>query len=269
MNDDTANFTDSELEQSLIDLGRHFSYPPTPDVARTVESRLQMETRSPLLPPQRFASLRKRGLGVLAMFLVAGIVLSASPMARAAIAEWLGIPGTRIIIGRTALPPVYLRGNVPLGRRVTLDVARTTVSFHIFLPTVSGFSQPDEAFLDTFPPGGRLSLVYKARPGLPQTWESGVGVLLTEFPATAGEVFMGKSVGWRSIPKGIRVGVNRGYWIKGDHLTFIYRTIGDRKVWSSSRPAGNTLLWERAGLILRLESALPERAALRIATSMR
>jgi hypothetical protein len=92
-------------------------------------------------------------------------------------------------------------------------------------------------------------------------------LLLTEFGATGGQVYFGKVVGWRSIPEGIQIGSGHGYWIKGTHLTYVYRSIAGRRVWSSVRLAGPTLLWERDGLIFRLESALSEPEALRLADS--
>jgi hypothetical protein len=209
-------------------------------------------------------------LGTLAMaLLVVGGTIAVSPAARAAVAQWLGIPGVRITTGMTTLPPGRLGRALQLGRRVTLAGARTQVVFHVLLPTLAGLGQPDEVYLDSARPGGSLSLVYRARTGLPATRDTDVGLLLTEFQATEGQVFFGKTVGWRSIPEGIQLGTGRGYWIKGDHLISVYRTIDGRQVWSNVRLAGDTLLWERGGLTLRLESALSERAVLRIATSMR
>lgn len=272
MSEDRMSLNDAELDRTLLDLGRHFPYPPTPSVARVVESRLEGAARPSRSPRLRLPRLRSLGLGALAVLLLAGTVLAASPSARAAVSEWLGIPGVRVMTGGESPPSVHPGGRWDLGRRVTLGGAQARVSFHILLPDLSGFSRPDEVYLDTFPPGGRVSLIYRARSGLPQTHEAGVGLLLTEFQATAGQVFFGKTgtiVGWRSIPQGIRVGAGRGYWIKGDHLTFIYRTVNGRQVWSRVRLAGNTLLWEHDGLTLRLESALPEPAALHLAASMR
>jgi hypothetical protein len=156
-----------------------------------------------------------------------------------------------------------------LGQRVTLATAEHRVSFHLFLPTLPGLGRPDEVYLDTSPPGGRISLLYRSRPSLPPTRETGVGLLLTEFRATDDQVWLGKNVGWRSLPEGIAVGADHGYWIKGAHLIYTYRTDEGRVVWNNVRLAGSTLLWNHAGLTLRLESALSERAAIRIAMSMR
>jgi hypothetical protein len=269
VSDSRARFLDAELERALVELGRHFPFPPTPDVAHALESRLESSVRPSSLPIHRLPRLRNVVLGALTiLLLVAGTTLAASPAARAAVAEWFGIPGIRITTGGAVLPPGSMGRKLELGRRVTLADAQALVTFHVLLPALPGLGHPDEVYLDTFPPGGRVSLLYRARPGRPQTQQTKVGVLLTEFQATADQVFFGKTTGWRSMPQGIRVGADRGYWIKADHLIFIYRTLKGRQVWSNVRLAGKTLLWEHGEITLRLESAVSERVALRIATSM-
>jgi hypothetical protein len=150
---------------------------------------------------------------------------------------------------------------------VSLAIAQQRVSFHVVLPARPPFHHPDGVYLDTSLLDGRVSLLYRAHAGLPPTRSTGVGLLLTEFRDTDGRLVLGKMVGWKSAPQRIMVGGDHGYWIKGAHLTY---TSGPQPlVWTTVRLAGNTLLWDHDGLTLRLESALSEREALRLARSLR
>jgi hypothetical protein len=94
-----------------------------------------------------------------------------------------------------------------------------------------------------------------------------VGLLLTEFPGSS-------PVADKFVEPGTRVDVvtvngMQGYWITGKPHLFGY--VDDKGVsrMETVRLAGNVLLWERDGLVLRLELALPEAATLRIAASVR
>lgn len=269
MSERRVTVDDAELERSLVGLGRNLQYPPTPPIAVMVRSHLETETRPFRIAFPRLLRTRAFGLGALAVVLFAATVLAASPAARAAVSEWLGIPGVRIMVGGTEPRRGQESRDVGLGQLVTLADARSRVSFHILIPTIPGLRRPNKMYLATYPPGGRVSLVYKVGPGLPPTRRADVGLLLTEFRARDDQVFFGKMVGWKALPQGMRVAADHGYWIAGDHLTFMYRTVTGHQVVTNVRPAGSTLLWQHDGLTLRLESALPKRAAMRIATSMR
>jgi len=59
-----------------------------------------------------------------------------------------------------------------------------------------------------------------------------------------------------------------GFWLDGAPHRFQYVGPDGGGLHGEARLAANVLLWEQGGLILRLESALPLDAALRIASSM-
>jgi hypothetical protein len=259
-----------ELEPVLADLARHLIYPPTPDVSLSIRSRLA-GARHPQHRPAVRLSWHGLGVSALAAILLAAAVLSASPHARAAVGQWLGLPGVRITLGVPILHPGRLGGDLELGRRTNLAGARKFAAFHVLVPSLPTIRRPDEIYVNRSPPGGSVSLVYRARPGLPETRQTGVGLLVTEFRSTHGQVWLGKELGWRSMPHDVVIGSDSGYWIKGGHLAFrYYRRSGiEEPVWNTARQAGNTLLWEHGGLTLRLESALSQSAAIRVATSLR
>lgn len=265
MTDGSRQSGGAELEQALTDLGRHLAYPPTPDVLPAIRSRLRRGEASSLR-----SSLRLRLMAVAVVAILAGsLTFTALPAARAAIGEWLGLPGVRIATGIAILPSGRLGGSLDLGRRVPLAAARERLAYHLLAPSLPGLGRPDEVYLAGSLPDARVSLLYHARPGLPRAAATGAGLLLTEFQGTVRQVWLGKTVGWRTIPLRLSVGGYPGYWIRGTHVVFWYRTVAGRQFVDPPHLAGNTLLWERGGLILRLESALPRHAALRIAASLR
>jgi hypothetical protein len=60
-----------------------------------------------------------------------------------------------------------------------------------------------------------------------------------------------------------------GLWIEGPRHEFLYRTRELDAARDTQRLAGNTLLWKRGPLTLRIEGDLSRSEALRIAESMR
>jgi hypothetical protein len=252
------------LERALVDLGRHIAYPPVPDLAPSVAERL--ESVRPLAPP-RPASPRARRIAVLAAAIVSVLVggaLVASPALRAAIIRLFTLPGVRIEIQES--PPAVGRG-LDLGERVSLDEARGEAGFPISVPAALG--DPDEVYLDTPPADGLVSLVWRARPGLPEASESGAGAVLTQFRAQPDEEFIVKKLATSGV-RVVEVSVDgaTGYWIEGPHTVFVVSE-GGSFIEDRARTAGNTLLWSRDGVTLRLETALGMERALTIAESAR
>jgi hypothetical protein len=255
--------SEEELERALAELGAQLAYPPTPDLTGAVRQRLLApDARRQEFRARRASSLgrgRRVGLAVAALLLFGSGVLAGSLGAGTAVARWLGLPGVRIsyLSGPpTPLPP-SVGGHLQLGQRV-------------LLPRLPELGTPEELYLGGPPPGGQLALVYRARPGLPAAGETGVGLLLTEFPGALREAYVQKGLGADARLEMVLVDGNPGYWISG-HLHFFWYTnpATGQATQESLRLAGNTLLWEQDGLTLRLESALSMRDALRVAASVR
>jgi hypothetical protein len=231
------------LELALVDLGRHLAYPEAADLRPAVAERIRGVR--PLAPP------RLRRVAVLAaavLTLVVGGALVASPALRAAILRLFTLPGVQIEFLES--PPPAGRG-LDLGDRVSLGRAREAAGFPVAVPEALG--RPDEAYVDA---DRLVSLVWRARPGLPEASESGAGAVLTQFRARPDEEFIVKKLG----AEGVRVvplvveGAE-GFWVEGPHAVFVVTEDGGF-VEDRARTAGNTLLWSRGGITFRLETAL-------------
>ena len=113
-------------------------------------------------------------------------------------------------------------------------------------------------YVDSAPPGGRLTLSY--RRGL---------LILTEFEGRLERPFLQKML---APGTGIeRVGVNgeRGLWISGRLHGVVFLDARGAIDEDQVHLAGNTLLWRRCRLLLRLEGARSKSEALRTARSVR
>jgi hypothetical protein len=67
----------------------------------------------------------------------------------------------------------------------------------------------------------------------------------------------------------VTVGGEPGYWFSGEPHFFTYIDADGQFREERTRLAGNTLIWQRGDLTLRLEGQLPKEEAVRIAESMR
>jgi hypothetical protein len=266
--DRVAGLSDRDLGAALVTVGRNLAFPEVPDLARAVVRRLEEPDHAPerrliALPGLFRRPGRRVALALAAVLLLAG----------GAVAGGLLVRGVRILIApETTTPPPSPTLSGPLGRTlflgegVTLAQARQEVDFEVLVPTGVGLPEP-VAYVDDDPPGGRVSLVYPAGPGLPETEETGVGMLLMQFRGRLELPFLEKLVRADQIRE-VEVGETRGYWIEGEHV-LVYLDERGRSFDERSRVAGNTLLWQRGEVTFRLESALSMEEAIRIAESMR
>lgn len=262
---------DPELEARLRHLGRRLSYPPAPDVHDEVLERIQ--GRAPL-SRRRWRGLlssprQKVAAVVLALLFAVVSALGISPGVRDAAAEWLGLKGIRITFLPSILEPEPAGANLKLGEELSLEEARERVSYRVLVPTLPELGEPDEVYVRTYPPGGQVSLVYRARPGLTRASETGVGLLLSEFRGQTGEVYFEKLLGPGARVETVTVDGSRGFWLEGELHAFLYRDERGSVRKEELRLAASTLIWERGELTLRLEGKLSKREALRIAESVR
>jgi hypothetical protein len=121
---------------------------------------------------------------------------------------------------------------------------------------------------EAVPSGGRVDLVYRARPGLPPSPFTDVGLLITEFQGQPTPEFL-KKVTAMGVVEQVTVGGEPGYWFSGEPHFFTYQDAAGTLREEQTRLAGNTLIWQRGDLTLRLEGELPKEEAIRIAESMR
>jgi hypothetical protein len=262
-----------ELERALTDLGGHLDFPATPDLAPAVAGRLREAPAAPARGP-RVRGWRRLAVAALAAAVLAAAVLVVSPGTREAVARRLGLRGVDIRLGGGRPTPTVTtrageRLELGLGGRVTLEQARRRVAFPVLVPTVPGFQRPDAVYVNRGQPlGGRVDLVFRARPGLPASPYTDVGLLVTQFQGTLTADFIKKVVAGGLVEE-VRVAGQPGYWFSGEPHFFTFRDRAGEINDESTRLAGNTLVWQAGARTLRLEGQLSRQKALRIAESMR
>jgi hypothetical protein len=239
----------TELELALRRLGDELDWPETPDLTSAVRTRIE-GAREPWFRPRTLAI-------ALAVLAVAVGAVMAVPPARTAILDWLGFGGVEI--RRVAeLPQVPSEGRLVLGERVTLKRARALAEHPVLVPHQEGFEEPDAVYADPFSPGRPVALVYGSL-GRPR-------LLVLQFRAAP---LIEKALLGETRVEQVTVGGARGLWIEGPRHEFFYRTLEQEAMRDTQRLAGNTLLWTRGPLTLRIEGDLSKSEAIRIAESMR
>jgi hypothetical protein len=248
----------SELELELREL--RVEWPATPDVAGAVQERLAAPA-----PARRWRLERPAWqLAVAATALVIAVVM-AIPPARAAVLDLLGFSSVRIT--REEPRPSTFGQALVLGEPVTLEQARR--AFPVLVPEELG--EPDAVYLEQHPlVGPRVDLVYRPRPGLPASGNTGAGLLVTEFRAVT-EPLIEKAAGTGATVERLRVGGDPAFFISGAPHGFAYLNPDTGEAnFEEQRMAGNTLLVERSdGTLLRLEADVSRERAVEIAESMR
>jgi hypothetical protein len=207
---------------------------------------------------------------------VAVVILLA--LAALAGAAGLGLPGLRLIFGPAPVsPPPSLEpsrspaGGAPgasmgLGTRVELVDLDARAGFPVSLPTDPALGSPDAAYVDPTR-GGQVALVWAAGPGLPDTIEPGVGLVLTAFRGAVGDGFFTKVINLDTTVRPVRVDGRRAYWLSGDPH-FLFYDGPDGFVSDSRRWVGDALIWADGPITYRLETSLGADRAVGIATSM-
>ena len=246
----------SELELELREL--RVEWPETPDLAGAVQGRLAA-------PPRRRSWLARPAwqLAVACVALLIAVVM-AIPPARAAVLDLLGFSSVRIT--REEPRPSRFAQALAVGDPVTLERARE--AFPLLVPEAVG--RPDAVYLYEHPMmGPRVDMVYRARPGLPASSNTGAGMLITEFQARA-EPFIEKSVGTGATVERLTVDGDPAFFLSGAPHGFAYTVPGtDNTDFEEQRLAGNTLLVDRSdGVLLRIEADISRDRAVEIAESM-
>jgi hypothetical protein len=225
-----------ELEPELRALAAELEWPPTPDLATAVRSRLERRRRLPWRP----------GAIAVAVLVLALAAALAVPGARSAILRFLGIEGVTVVRVEK-LPQAAPLGS--LGDRTTMAAVRRRIHFAPLLPRGE---QPDAVYLDSAIPGGAVVLRYgpERRPRL----------VVTEYRTGNFDVvkkYAGSSTGVRTVT----VAGEPGIWIGGVHVVELGPT--------PPHLSAPSLIWLHRGLTLRLEARVKLDRALELARSLR
>jgi hypothetical protein len=245
----------AELSSLTVD------WPETPELADAVLARVKSAPPRPRRRPAWRPALAYAVAVLLAGF---AITMAASPDARSAVLEWLGLKSVEVERREPTAPPPApgtLGSGLGLGTPVSLAEARERSPF-LRVPTAAGLGQPDAVYLG----GDSVSLVYGSRRGYVRANATGAALLVQEFPARVSP-FIQKTVGEGARLSRLRVDGAPAYFIEGAH-GFAYEARGAVD-FEDQRLAGNTLLVERAdGLLLRVEGSLSRDRAVAIARSV-
>jgi len=242
------------LEARLADLASAIEWPPTPDLRPAVRSGIVLSRRR-----------RRRQLRLLVIAAVLALVL----IGGAAAAAYIELRGATIQTVPT-LPSPAPTVSGPIGTRLDLGARYTSVSaaeraagFRALVPASLG--QPDEVYVRTSP--DVLTLVYHPRADLPATSDPEVGALVMVARASVDRSSFGKLIAPGARLQPVTVNGGSGFWISGAPHGFFFYTSGGEG--DRFRLAGDVLIWNQAGLVVRLESALDEPRALAVAGTMR
>ena len=240
----------SELERSLVALGRDLDVPDTPDLVPAVLARIGRR-RVPALTRRRLVL----ALAVLALALLGATL--AIPEARSAFLRIFEIGGERIeIVDELPEIPVVHELERTLGERVTLEEAKRRSDFEL-----RGLEQaPDRVYLG---PRGTVWFLY-GTPERPRLLVAQTPLHDVDAPALKKKL----------VDAGTRVelvdvdGARGAFLSGGPHFLFLIDEFGNTTE-DSARLAEDVLLWDEGGVAYRLEGSFNREEARRLARALR
>jgi hypothetical protein len=147
----------------------------------------------------------------------------------------------------------------------SIEGAAKAAGFTPLVPAALG--RPDQVFYRR--DAGVVTLVYGPRTGLPASVDPQVGALVMEARGQVSRPSFGKLVQPGVTLQDVTVGGDPGYWISGaPHGFFFYPTGSGGTSIDTLRLSGEALIWNRGGLVLRLESGLGKEQSIALAQSL-
>jgi hypothetical protein len=249
----------SELERSLRLLGDAVAFPEAPDVSEAVQRRL-----GGLRPERRRPRRRTLVLAFAVVALAIGAAMAVPP-ARTAILEFFGLRGATVQ-RVDSLPTVTQPDSPDPGSQLLLGEPLPVEDERLLVPAALG--RPDAAYAAEEDYGLRLTLVYGPGDGVPRSQYTGVGILVTEFDGAIDTRYLDKMVDADTSVEQLTVGGNRALWLEGGPHFVVFRTESGEIGEDVGRLAGNTLLIEHEGMLVRIEGQIDRAQAIEIAESL-
>jgi hypothetical protein len=282
-----AEPTDAVLVAELREIGRQLDLPAPPDLRAAVRARLT-EPGAPAaagsrlrpavaVPARRWVEASwpaRMAAALVALAVLAGGVLAASPRARAAVADFFRIGPVRVHSGPAPVPPASpvqpsprFGAPPPDTRTSTLAQARALAAFPVQVPAALGV--PDEVLVGRGERAGLVALRYGPGPGRPPPSQSvgppGLAVELDEVAGTVTEYAEKYLLGDTRVER-VDLG-DGGWWISAPH-ELIYLDASGQSQYESARLAERTLIWQRGSVTYRLEGGFSKEQALAVARSL-
>ena len=263
--------SEHDLDQLLRALQPLVRFPPTPDLASSVKTRIaaQVMRSTPVRSERVWLRPRRLAVAAVMVLLLAVGALIAFPHTRSSLAKRFGVDGIEIIfVDKTPTPAASPIGiSLVLGDEMTLDEAQTRVDFPVQVPAVYG--EPDEVYARELQSETVVTLLYRPRANLPMAAETGVGALLMEFATSNRPADIAKRVSMGSgMVEEVSINNGFGYWVTGQSELMIYQDPTEDYEDFASRDSANVLIWEADGVTYRLESALGQDEAVMAAESL-
>ena len=249
------------LELQLADLAPAVQFPPTPDLATPVGVRL----RTPRALPFRRSFRRSLLLAAALVLLVVGAAFAVRYGLELLSIEFGPVP---TLAPTPTHSPGDLGAGLRLGEPLTLNQLPTEADFLVRVPDALG--APDAIYLG-LGLRGQVAFVYAPRPDLPASdLLQGAGLLITQNQGKPDEGLAHKIVNTSGATvTNVDVDGAPGIWISGaPHIVWYLAPDGRTFINESRRVVGDTLAWERDGVLYRIEGAISLERALEIAESM-
>jgi hypothetical protein len=254
---------DARWEAQVRERARDYTYPPTPDIARTVRARLHR--------PDRYAPNPLLRLAVAAAVVIAVIAaLWSVPEVRAAVRQILRLGAVTVLVGEetatpqpsperptpTREPGDPLTSALQLSGETTLEDARAALGDALKLPMYpADLGEPDRVFRQNnrFP---LISLVWV------QPDDPGIVPFVLQTVNDAGDAMKVEP----HSPQPTTVNGHRALWFENPHLLVFYLPSGRGDL--LRQISQNVLLWSEGGYTYRLETDQPMDEAIRTAESL-
>lgn len=227
------------LERDLRELGGEIAWPATPAFDLSF-----------VRAPARRRILRPLALGLAVLVAALAGVLALSPGARSAFLEIFRLQGATVELVET-LPEVRTQ-ELDFGEPVTREEAERRVGFEL-----ADVGQPDAVFvLDD-----RMATLVYGDPAKPR-------LVLSQLRGAIYDGFVKKVGSSGTTVEDVTVDGEPGLFVTGDeHVVMFVDELGDVTD-ERTYLAGTVLLWNRDGLLLRLEGDLSRDEALELARSV-
>jgi hypothetical protein len=239
--------------EQLINIGRAFPFPETPDIAGAVANRMRKDRHFRKTDRSRLV-----WVGVSAALLV--LILMAVPTVRAQVLEFLQIGAVRIWISKptptiSGTPSSTFPSLADLAGETTLESARSELDFPIQIPVYPpDLGHPDRVFFQDL--GGQAVLLVWMAPTEPGRVRMNLLIL-----GPGAMVQKGQPV----VLEETQVNGKSAVWMEGPHFLHLG---GSMYQLVPLVVEGNILIWERDGITYRLETDLPLDEAVQIAESV-